>query len=71
MPEAADRDRDPRTVLVIPAWYPTATRPLEGPFVRDHVRAAAAYGHRMVVLVDEGPSAEVRGLVRLAEEHDG
>jgi glycosyltransferase involved in cell wall biosynthesis len=39
--------------------------------VRDHVRAAAAYGHRMVVLVDEGPSAEVRGLVRLTEARDG
>ncbi len=39
--------------------------------MRDHVRAAAAYGHRMVVLVDEGPSAEVRGLVGLSEERDG
>ena len=45
-----------RTVLVIPAWYPTEREPLAGPFVRDHARAAAAYGHRMVVLVDEGPS---------------
>ena len=39
--------------------------------MRDHVRAAAAYGHRMVVLVDEGPSAEVRGLLRFTEERDG
>ena len=24
-----------RTILVVPAWYPTARRPLSGPFVRD------------------------------------
>jgi glycosyltransferase involved in cell wall biosynthesis len=58
-------------VLVLPAWYPTARRPLAGPFVRDHVRAAAAYGHRMVVLVDEGPDPGLRGLARLSEERDG
>jgi glycosyltransferase involved in cell wall biosynthesis len=71
LPEAAEQAPDPRTVLVLPAWYPTAAEPLSGPFVRDHVRAAAAYGHRMVVLVDEGPSADVRGLVRLVEARDG
>jgi glycosyltransferase involved in cell wall biosynthesis len=60
-----------RTVLVIPAWYPTEREPLSGPFVRDHTRAAAAYGHRMVVLVDEGPSKRVRGLVHLQEGRDG
>ena len=60
-----------RTVLVLPAWYPTEREPLSGPFVRDHTRAAAAYGHRMVVLVDEGPSKSVRGLVRLEEARDG
>jgi glycosyltransferase involved in cell wall biosynthesis len=58
------------TVLVLPAWYPTASRPFSGPFVRDHVRAAAAF-HRMVVVVDEGPAADVRGLFRLEEERDG
>jgi glycosyltransferase involved in cell wall biosynthesis len=58
-------------VLVLPAWYPTAGRPLAGPFVRDHVRAAAAYGHRMVVLVDAGPDPGLRGLARLSEERDG
>ena len=31
-----------RTVLVLPAWYPTARQPLAGSFVADHVRAAAA-----------------------------
>jgi len=61
----------PRTVLVLPAWYPTAREPLSGPFVRDHARAAAAYGHRVVVLVDEGPSDRVRGLYAVEEEHDG
>jgi L-malate glycosyltransferase len=60
-----------RTVLVIPAWYPTEREPLSGPFMRDHTRAAAAYGHRMVVLVDEGPSERVRGLVQLDEGRDG
>jgi glycosyltransferase involved in cell wall biosynthesis len=64
MPEPAG----PRTVLVLPAWYPTARQPFNGPFVRDHARAAAAYGHRMVVLVDEGPSEKVRGLFTLGEE---
>ena len=61
----------PRTVLVLPAWYPTASQPFSGPFVRDHVRAAAAHGHRMVVLVDEGPSSDVRGPIDLVEERDG
>jgi glycosyltransferase involved in cell wall biosynthesis len=60
-----------RTVLVIPAWYPTEREPLSGPFVRDHTRAAAAYGHRMVVLIDEGPSTRVRRLVQLEENRDG
>jgi GalNAc-alpha-(1->4)-GalNAc-alpha-(1->3)-diNAcBac-PP-undecaprenol alpha-1,4-N-acetyl-D-galactosaminyltransferase len=57
-------------VLVLPAWYPTRAQPLSGPFVRDHVRAAARYGHRMVVLVDEGPSDRVGGLVALSEGRD-
>jgi glycosyltransferase involved in cell wall biosynthesis len=60
-----------RTVLVIPAWYPTEREPLSGPFVRDHTRAAAEYSHRMVVLVDQGPSKRVRGLVHLEEGRDG
>jgi glycosyltransferase involved in cell wall biosynthesis len=60
-----------RTVLVFPAWYPTRSQPLSGSFVRDHARAAAAYGHRMVVLVDEGPSDRVKGLISLSEERDG
>jgi L-malate glycosyltransferase len=59
-----------RTVLVLPAWYPTARQPLAGPFVRDHARAAAAYGHRMVVLVDEGPDASV-ATARISQERDG
>lgn len=60
-----------RTVLVLPSWYPTARNPLLGPFVRDHVRAAAAYGHRMVVLVDEGVRDDLREPFSLAEERDG
>jgi L-malate glycosyltransferase len=56
---------------VLPAWYPTERAPFDGSFVRDHVRAAAAYGHRMVVLVDDGPAADMRGLVSLSEERDG
>jgi L-malate glycosyltransferase len=61
----------PSTVLVLPAWYPTAREPFNGPFVRDHARAAAAYGHRVVVLADEGPSDRVRGAFSLEEERDG
>ena len=68
---APEADPGPRTVLVLPAWYPTARLPLNGPFVRDHARAAAAYGHHIVVLVDEGPSEKVRGLFTLREEQDG
>jgi glycosyltransferase involved in cell wall biosynthesis len=56
---------------VLPAWYPTKKQPLSGPFVRDHARAAATYGHRMVVLVDEGPSDCIHGLISLSEERDG
>lgn len=67
MPEPAG----PRTVLVLPAWYPTARQPFSGPFVRDHARAAATFGHRVVVLVDEGPSEEARALFTLTEEQDG
>ena len=59
-----------QTMLVVPAWYPTEREPLSGPFVRDHTRAAAAYGHRMVVLVDCGPSRRAR-LVHLEESRDG
>ena len=60
-----------RTVLVLPTWYPTARQPLSGPFIRDHARAAAAFGHRVVVFVDEGPSVAVRGLFELSEARDG
>jgi len=59
------------TVLVMPAWYPTRGKPLTGPYVRDHALAAALYGHRMVVLVDEGPRPNVRALFALTEERDG
>jgi len=59
------------TVLVLPAWYPTGAQPLSGSFVRDHARAAAAQGHRLVVLVDEGPRDNVRGFFSLTEERDG
>jgi glycosyltransferase involved in cell wall biosynthesis len=57
--------------LVLPAWYPTARQPLNGPFVRDHARAAAAYGHRVVVVAAEEPTPDVRGLFALEEERDG
>lgn len=60
-----------QTVLVLPAWYPTARQPFSGPFVRDHARAAAAYGHQIVVLVAEGPTKGLGGLFRLSEERDG
>jgi glycosyltransferase involved in cell wall biosynthesis len=60
-----------RTVLVLPAWYPTARQPLAGPFVRDHARAAATRGHRVIVVVDEGPRSGLRGLFELSEERDG
>jgi glycosyltransferase involved in cell wall biosynthesis len=60
-----------KTVLVMPTWYPTAREPLAGPFTRDHTRAAAAFGHRMNVFVDEGASRAVRGLYELVEEQDG
>jgi glycosyltransferase involved in cell wall biosynthesis len=61
----------PLTILVLPGWYPTSREPLAGPFVRDHARAAAAYGHNVVVLVDEGPRRGVRGLYKLPERKDG
>jgi glycosyltransferase involved in cell wall biosynthesis len=60
-----------RTVLVLPGWYPTARQPFLGPFTRDHARAAAAFGHRMAVFVDEGPSEDTQGLYALREERDG
>lgn len=60
-----------RTVLVLPTWYPTARQPLSGPFTRDHARAAAAQGNRMVVFLDGGPGAGLRGPYRLTEERDG
>ena len=56
------------TVLVIPAWYPTREDPVAGTFIRDHARSAARYGHRMVVLVDEGPRNGIRAPVVFAED---
>lgn len=58
-------------MLVLPAWYPTAREPISGPFVRDHVRAAASHGHRMVVVVDQGPSRRMRRPLALFEQRDG
>jgi L-malate glycosyltransferase len=40
------------SIAVIPAWYPTQARPLEGVFVRDQARAAAR-GNDVAVLVNE------------------
>jgi L-malate glycosyltransferase len=60
-----------RTVLVLPAWYPTQTQGLAGPFVRDHARAAAMFGHDMVVFADDGSRADVRGLFEFVTEQDG
>jgi glycosyltransferase involved in cell wall biosynthesis len=62
---------EPRTVLVLPAWYPTSEQPLAGVFVRDHARAAAAYGHRLVVLVNEENRSAPRGLFSLVDDRDG
>lgn len=58
------------TVLVLPAWYPTEQNPFEGPFVRDHARAAARFGHDMVVVIDDGPREDVQGLFELRTEQD-
>jgi glycosyltransferase involved in cell wall biosynthesis len=41
------------SIAVIPAWYPTQGRPLDGIFVRDHARAAAR-DNDVAVLVNEG-----------------
>ena len=60
-----------RTVLVLPSWYPTARHPFLGSFVRDHVRAASMYGHRMVVVVDEGVQHDLARPFSLTEERDG
>lgn len=60
-----------KTVLVLPAWYPTEEHPLAGPFVRDHARAAARYGHDMIVVVDAGPRDDVRGIFKLSVVRDG
>lgn len=67
---AGPRSPGARTVLVLPAWYPTEENPLSGPFVRDHARAAAQYGHDMVVVVHEGPRDDVRGLFKLRTDRD-
>ena len=58
----------PCTVVVLPAWYPTARQPLAGPFVRDHARAAAAVGHRVIVIVNEGERSGLRRPYELSEE---
>jgi L-malate glycosyltransferase len=57
------------SIAVIPAWYPTAARPLAGVFVRDHARAAAI-GHDVAVIVDDGPSKSVRGLYELTDSYE-
>jgi glycosyltransferase involved in cell wall biosynthesis len=62
--------RESGTVVVLPAWYPTARHPVAGTFVREHARAAAL--HRDVVVVataDRGPNPP--GLYGIATEHDG
>lgn len=41
---------------------------MAGTFIRDHARAAARYGHRMVVLVDEGPREGIRAPIVFAED---
>jgi L-malate glycosyltransferase len=56
------------TVLVVPAWYRTPEDPVAGTFIRDHARAAARYGHRMVVLVDEGPREGIRAPIVFSED---
>ena len=43
------------SIAVIPAWYPTQGRPLEGIFVRDHARAAARDSQVAVLVNEPGP----------------
>lgn len=54
------------SIAVIPAWYPTAEQPLAGVFVADHARAAALH-HDVALIVDDGPSASLRGLYTLTD----
>jgi L-malate glycosyltransferase len=48
-------------IAVIPAWYPTQGRPLDGIFVRDHTRAAARDSY-VAVLVNEEYAPPPRAL---------
>ena len=54
------------SIAVIPAWYPTAARPLAGVFVRDHARAAAVEND-VAVIADDGPISSVSGLYALTD----
>jgi glycosyltransferase involved in cell wall biosynthesis len=54
-------------IAVIPAWYPTQGRPLDGIFVRDHARAAARDSDVAVLVNEEAPPAGRR----LFSVHDG
>jgi glycosyltransferase involved in cell wall biosynthesis len=45
------------SIAVIPAWYPTQGRPLDGIFVRDHARAAARGAHVAVLVNESRPPA--------------
>jgi glycosyltransferase involved in cell wall biosynthesis len=58
------------SIAVIPAWYPTSSRPLDGIFVRDHARAAAL-GSDVAVLVDDGSSPSLRRLYALDDTTEG
>jgi glycosyltransferase involved in cell wall biosynthesis len=55
------------SIAVIPAWYPTQGRPLDGIFVRDHARAAARDSY-VAVLVNEGHTPQP---LRLFSVDDG
>jgi glycosyltransferase involved in cell wall biosynthesis len=48
-----------RRILVIPAWYPSETRPQIGTFVREHVRALVRAGHEVTVVArDPAPASD-------------
>jgi L-malate glycosyltransferase len=52
----------PLNVLVLPAWFPSRERPVDGIFVRDHVRAAALTDRPFVVVtrIEDGWSEQPR-----------
>jgi glycosyltransferase involved in cell wall biosynthesis len=61
------REREKLNILFLPAWYPSAERPVLGTFVREHAKAASRF-HHVTVLYASRTDADLGARWKVAND---